>query len=117
MRNEPIPISSEQKILIGRPTHAPSEEILLALSRVVSGLPQCLEVHVPQYFAIGAMQAPRLALVLVVRDDDDREVFAEKAQAALFEYLPESLQMDVWVITGRDPLLPAVRRAACPIHR
>lgn len=107
------PIPNDQKVLIGKPAHALSQADRLALDKAIDRLPQCLEVHVPQYFVIGAMQAPRLVLVLVVRDDEDREAIAQKVHILLAECLPESMTIDTWVITGDDSLLPAIRRACC----
>lgn len=109
-------IPAGQKILIGRPTQAPPEKTLFAINQAVSLLPTCLEVHLPQYFAIGAMPAPRLALVLVIGEDEDKEVFAQNAEKALAGSLVMPTQIDLWVLAPNDPLLPAVRRATCPLQ-
>jgi hypothetical protein len=104
-----------KKILIGKPAKAPSEKFLMEIKRVLGSLPTCLEAHLPQYFAIGAMSTPRLALVLVIDEKENREIFAQRAEALLFVDSTPAIEMDLWVLAPNDPLLPNVRHAACTL--
>lgn len=108
-------IPPSQKILIGKPANAPSEKFLIAIKSALRSLPTYLEAHLPQYFAIGAMSTPRLALVLVVDGDENREVFAQRAEALFFINSTPPTEMDLWVLGPNDPLLPNVRHAACTL--
>jgi len=110
-----VSIFSEQKVLMGRPSHVPPEAIVSALTQAIDHLPQCLEAHFPQYFVVGAMQEPRQVLVLVVRDDENQEDFAQKARNRVLEYLSDPTPIDIWVMVESDPMLPAVRKATCSI--
>jgi hypothetical protein len=112
-RRKWIPLG--QKILIGKPAKAPSEKFLIAIKRALESLPTYLEAHLPQYFAIGAMSTPRLALVLVIDEKENREVFAQRAEALFFVDATPATEMDLWVLAPNDPLLPNVRRAACTL--
>lgn len=115
--NRLVDISSEQIVLIGKPSKLPAVEVLSAVSRAVGGLPQCREAHFPQYFIVGNMPEPRQVLVLVVDEDQHQEVFAREAQIRVMECLPGSAPLDLWIMTERDPLLPAVRSASCKLGR
>lgn len=102
-----------QKILIGKPAKAPPEEFVIAIKRILGSLSTYLEAHLPQYFAIGAMSIPRLALVLVIDERENREAFAQRAEALFFVDSAPAVEMDLWVLAPNDPLLPNVRHAAC----
>ena len=110
-----VDISSEQIVLIGKPSKLPAVEVLRAVSRALGGLPQCREAHFPQYFVLRDMPEPRQVLVLVVDEDQHQDVFAQEAQVRVLECLPGSAPLDLWIMTERDPLLPAVRSASCKV--
>lgn len=101
--------------MIGRPAKAPPDEMLLTIKDTVSFLSSILESHLPQYFILGAMKAPRLAVVLVVDDSEDQLMLMQKIDGVFFSVLSQYESLDIWVLTPRDPLLATVKRIDCQI--
>lgn len=67
----------------------------------------------PPVFMLGAMDRPRLALVLLAEDAEEVESMGLKSRECLTECLPTGTTLDVMVMPSTDPLLPAIRRAGC----
>ena len=83
------------------------------LREVIARFPHFLEVHLPQIFAIGNMLVPRLALVLVIGDDQNLDTVVEHVNDEIAKALPTEVPLAVWVLLSTDPLLAAVRNAQC----
>jgi len=103
------------KILIGKPTVQPDETFLALLRQIVDRASGCVEAHLPQVFVVGAMPAPRLALVVVIDPAQDPQLIAEQLNGDVAATLPTGASLDVWVLTPSDDLLPAARNARSAI--
>lgn len=112
-----IKVPQNSKVIIGRPSVVPSEAILIAVKQVFERHSECTEAHLPQIFILGAMDLPRLALVLVCKEPSQFEEIASAGRRHLARYLPVDCSLDLWVIADTDPLLDSVKRAGCQIGK
>jgi hypothetical protein len=110
-----IEIPPNRKVIIGRPSSPPSKAITSAVSNIFEQILGCSEAHLPQVFIFGAMDLPRLALVLVCKRPSEIDELASAWNNELIHFLPADCSLDLLVIPDTDPLLDAVRRAGCQV--
>jgi len=89
-------------------------EIVAAIGRLVDGVPEVIEAHLPQVFVSGAMQAPAQVLVIVTVDKDVLRAL-DTVGAGLEHILPSGHSIDVWPLRPMDKMLPTVRGAGCGV--
>jgi hypothetical protein len=104
-------------VIFGKPAQPCSEETLHRISSCLAGDETILEAHLPMYFVLGSMPAPRLSLVLVTRGDSQRESVALRARSILADVLLAQPVPDIWVMDSNDRLLSSVRHAGCQIQK
>lgn len=107
------PIPADAQVLIGRPAIPPSDGLVEQIRAIVASTPGCLEAHLPQVFAIGAMPAPRLALVVVTDPTRDEQEIAAQLNRQMAAISSDEPPFDLWMLGPSDSLMRAIRDARC----
>ena len=107
-----MPLTSDQKIIIGRPVNMPDKIFLRGVLSALERFPYFIEAHLPQYFLLNKMDSPRLILAVIVRDADIDGV-AISGRGLLEENLSTNFKLDMMVLGPQDHLLPAIQKANC----
>lgn len=107
-----MPLSSDQKLIIGRPVNMPDKVLLRGVLSALEHFPPFVEAHLPQYFALNKMDSPRLMLAVIVRDADIEGV-AIAGRKLLEEHVSTNFKLDMMVLDQQDHLLPAIQKANC----
>src|SRR5258705_9506756 len=109
-----IRVSAGSQVFLGAPAAPMEPEIVAAISRLVDGIPEIIEAHLPQVFVSDAIQAPAQVLVIVTVDRDVQRAL-DKVGAGLGRILPSGHTIDVWPLSPMDTLLPTVRGTGCRV--
>lgn len=112
---EAINLAPDAMVIFGKPAHFDYGDALTRIGESLAQEEVVVEAHLPQYFVLGSMPAPRLSLVLVARDVSQQAGVALRAKSILENLSLAQLVTDVWIMREDDRLLPSVRRAKCPI--
>ena len=112
MQQLQVPAGSQ--VFLGAPAKPMEPEIVAAISRLLDGVPEIIEAHLPQVFVSGAVQAPAQVLVIVTVERDVQRAL-DKVGAGLGTILPSERSMDVWPLSPMDKLLPTVRGTGCRV--
>lgn len=112
---KPLRIPAGTKVLLGAPAAPLPKRISDAIGEMASRIPKLIEAHLPQCFAVGAMNAPAQILVVVVDTKGSIGVVLEAVSRRLAKILPNGMHLDVWPIDVDHPSLTAVRNTDCRI--
>ena len=111
---ERIRVPAGSEVFLGAPAKPMEPEIVAAIGRLLDGVPEIIEAHLPQVFVSGVMQAPAQVLVIVTVDPDVQRAL-DKVGAGLGRILPSGRSIDVWPVSPMDKMLPTVRGAGCRV--
>lgn len=113
MESHNIPAGTE--ILIGAPSRRMPQAQSAAIADMLARIPGVVEAHLPQCFIPGVMQEPSMILALVLAPGVDAEKVMGEVGCHLGAMLPEDERLDVWPLTGTNPILKDVRAVDCRI--
>ncbi len=108
---KPIALPPGSPVMIGAPAHPLTADITNAITRAVASVPDIMEAHLPNVFALGAMEAPAQVLVLVFSTIANGDQVLSAVGVALARELPPGFALDVWPIHGGPGTLDDVRSA------
>jgi hypothetical protein len=112
---KPISLPPGAPVMIGAPARPLTADITNAITRAVASIPDIMEAHVPNVFALGAMEAPAQVLVLVFSTIANWDQVLTALGDALARELPPGFALDVWPIHGGPGTLDDVRSAGCQL--
>jgi hypothetical protein len=110
-----LSIVAGAKMLIGTPAKPMPRERSEAIARLVSSIAGVSEAHLPQCFAVGAMESPAQILVLAIDPAADQQLVLASIDEGLSRIIPENEHLDVWPLSPENPMLNSVRPAGCQI--
>jgi len=103
-----IEIEFETPVLIGAPRVPMEGALVESIADAVSMLPDVVEAHLPQMFAVGVMQEP--SQVIVTAGESSPSILWPRLDEALAEALPELAELHVWIMAKSHELLDDIRR-------
>jgi hypothetical protein len=112
---KPISLPPGSPVMIGAPAHPLTPDITSAITRAVASVPDIMEAHLPNVFAVGVMEAPAQVLVLVFSTIANKDQVLSALGDALASEMPPGFALDVWPIHGRSDTLDDVRSAGCQL--
>lgn len=113
---EIIKLAPNATVIFGKPAHPHYGDIFNRTGVSFAYDEAIVEAHLPQYFILGAMPAPKLSLVLVTRDISQQQGVTLQVRSILAKLNLTHLISDVLIMREDDALLPSVRRANCKIN-
>lgn len=112
-----VRISYGDKVIVGKAANDASSKVKHRIEEEVRyDKALVTEMHLIQYFILKRMEAPKLALVIIVEENSQIEWIVVRANALLSSVNVDESVADIWIMGATDPLLPAVRRAGCQLN-
>lgn len=110
-----LDVPKGHELLIGAPSKPMPVDSVNLILKCVRGFQEIEEVHLPQVFIEGVMDAPRQVLVILIENLDSCSDVLGRLSTLLESVIPNDEHLDVWPIANESSLARAIRNANCQV--
>jgi hypothetical protein len=108
-------IPAGTRLFIGTPAHPMDPQLSAAIASITSSIDGIAEAHLPQMYALGAMEQPAQVLVLVPQPGANLDQVLIDLSKGLDAIQKGHVDLDIWPINASNPILDSVRSAGCQL--
>jgi hypothetical protein len=112
-----LEVPPNTRVFLGSPTEPISASLVERIAEAIYDIDGVEQLHLPQCFVIGVLNAPQTVLVMVVGANHSVKRAGKLAKKALLRLLPPGTPIGLWPIAFDSPYVASVHHVNCRVER